>query len=179
MMLTKMADDSQNVDKRARIWGKKAIEREADVLGDADPASVFPADFIIPFENIYRDEMPPILDIKLRNLKLQGPDGSRQTEGSTEDSATVTSDVTATNPQQAQKYAATITFSVTDVESEETTDYTFSLVKDINFVTAHPCVPSHHVRIMKSPTSPTIQHIDASGISSAGGRTASIVGEYP
>src|SRR5690349_2677852 len=57
-------EDAQKIDKKARIWGKHAIERESNVLGDTDPSSVLPADFIIPFENIYKDKTPPMLNIE-------------------------------------------------------------------------------------------------------------------
>jgi hypothetical protein len=65
---------------------------------------------------------------------------------------------------------------VTDLDLEETREYTYSLAKDINFVTAHPCVPSQRVKIMKSPSSPTIQQVDLSGIGVIG-KTASVVGK--
>ncbi|KAL1843936.1 hypothetical protein VTJ49DRAFT_6879 [Mycothermus thermophilus] len=168
-------EDSLQIDKKARLWGKKAIERESDVLGDADPGSVFPADFIIPFENVYRDKMPPFLDIKFQALDLRGVGGSVHSTAAEDDSATAMSDLTTPSRRQIQTYAAAATFTVTDVDSEETKEYTFGLSMDINFVTAHPCVPSHHVKIMKSPSSPTIQQVDITG-NSAGGRTTSIIG---
>lgn len=39
-------------------------------------------------------------------------------------------------------------------------EYTFNLTHDVYFATAHPCVPSQHVKVLKSPSSPTIQQID-------------------
>lgn len=82
-----------------------------------------------------------------------------------------------TQPPQIHTYAANVTFSVTDVDTELTSEHTYALANDINFVTAHPCVPSTHVKIMKSPSSPTIQQVDLSG-SGAVGKTASVVGTY-
>lgn len=78
---------------------------------------------------------------------------------------------------QIHNYTAAVTFMVTDLDSEELAEHTYSLSKDINFVTAHPCVPSQHIRIMKSPSSPTIQQVDLSG-SSLSGKTASVMGKH-
>ncbi|KAL2269502.1 hypothetical protein VTJ83DRAFT_1686 [Remersonia thermophila] len=168
-------EDSLQIDRKARLWAKKTIERESDVLGDSDPGSVFPADFIIPFENIYRDKIPPFLDIKLKALDLRAARGSEHPASTQGDSTTATSDLTAPSRRQNQTYVATATFAVTNLDFEETKEYTVALSMDINFVTAHPCVPSHHVKIMKSPSSPTIQQVDITG-NSAGGRTTNIVG---
>jgi hypothetical protein len=87
----------------------------------------------------------------------------------------------ASRPSQDTKihsYTASVTFTVTNIDLEEGREYTYSLAKDINFVTAHPCVPSQHVKIMKSPSSPTIQQVDLSG-NGVTGRAASTVGKNP
>ncbi|KAH6628588.1 hypothetical protein F5144DRAFT_493227 [Chaetomium tenue] len=169
-------EDAQQVDRKARLWGKKAVERESNILGDTDPSSVLPADFIIPFENIYRDKAPPVLDIDLKALNLVAPVDSVHTTPTEEYETTPASDSSGTSrPSQIRRYAAAITFAVTDLDLEETKEYTYALAKDINFVTAHPCVPSQHVKIMKSPSSPTIQQVDLSGIGAIG-KTASVVG---
>jgi hypothetical protein len=81
-----------------------------------------------------------------------------------------------TAPPQIQTYAAALTFRVTDIDSGEEKEHTYALSKEVNFVTAHPCVPSQHVKIMKSPSSPTIRQVDLSG-NSAAGKTASVVGK--
>jgi hypothetical protein len=170
-------EDAHQVDKKARLWGKKAVEKESNVLGDTDPSSVLPADFIIPFENVYRDKAPPTLDIELKALSLLAPVDSVHTTPSEEYEATPASDASRlSRPPQIHTYAAAVTFTVADVDSEEAKEYTYALAKDINFVTAHPCVPSQHVKIMKSPSSPTIQQVDLSG-SGISGRAASVVGK--
>ena len=74
-------------------------------------------------------------------------------------------------------YPAEVSFYSTNLESGEEKQYTFKLQKDINFVTAHPCVPSQHVKILKSPSSPTIQQVDLSGFG-AHGKTASLIGKH-
>ncbi len=73
-------------------------------------------------------------------------------------------------------YTARVSFTVTNIGTSEEKEHTYSLSNDIYFVTAHPCVPSQHVKILKSPSSPTIRHVDISGNSGAG-KTASVVGE--
>ncbi|KAK4457515.1 hypothetical protein QBC42DRAFT_278864 [Cladorrhinum samala] len=167
-------EDAQKIDKKARIWGKHAIERESNVLGDTDPSSVLPADFIIPFENIYKDKTPPMLNIELDALKLWAPVESVHTTPTEEYGATPLTERSQAVPE-IRSYAGAVSFTVTDIETGEEKEYTFNLAKDINFVTAHPCVPSQHVKIMKSPSSPTIQQLDVTG-NGACGKTASIVG---
>lgn len=167
-------EDADHVNKKARLWGKHAIERESNVLGDADPSSVLPADFIIPFENIYGDKAPPAIKIELKALNLWAPVESVHTTPTEDCGATPMTDVS--RPPEIRTYPAAVAFTVTDIESGDTREHTYSLAKDINFVTAHPCVPSQHVKIMKSPSSPTIRQVDLTGNSLAG-KTASVVGK--
>ncbi|KAK3311347.1 uncharacterized protein B0T15DRAFT_72064 [Chaetomium strumarium] len=166
-------EDSLQVNKKARLWGKKAVEKESDVLGNADPLSVLPADFIVPSDNIYRDKPPPFIEIELKALRLRAPVGSAHTTRS-ENHGTTSISYDSRTPQ-INAYAAELSFTVTNTDSGEAKEHTYSLAKDINFVTAHPCVPSQHVKIMKSPSSPTIKHVDLWG-NSAAGKTASVVG---
>lgn len=122
--------------------------------------------------------MPPVLDIELKALSLWAPVDSVHTTPTEDHGITPMSDLSkVTQPPQIHTYAANVTFSVTDVDTELTSEHTYALANDINFVTAHPCVPSTHVKIMKSPSSPTIQQVDLSG-SGAVGKTASVVGTY-
>lgn len=150
------------------------VEKESHVLGTADAKSVLPADFIIPFENIYRDKVPPMIKIDFKALSLWAPDDSVHTTPTEDHGAAPLSDVS--RPPGIRSHPAAVTFTVTDIESGEAKDHTYSLAKDINFVTAHPCVPSQHVKIMKSPSSPTIHQVDLTGNSLAG-KTASVVGK--
>jgi len=169
-----VAEDSQHVDKKARIWGKVAIERESRILGDGDASSVLPADFIIPFENIYKDKAPPNIRVEFRNLDLKTVAGSTHTSSTEDHGMTPLTDISAS--PEIRTCPATVTFTVSQLDTGEEHDYTYSLAKDINFVTAHPCVPSQHVKILKSPSSPTIQQVDLSGSTSTSAKTASIVG---
>ncbi|KAK3935606.1 hypothetical protein QBC46DRAFT_346437 [Diplogelasinospora grovesii] len=166
-------EDAQQINKRARLWAKQVIERESRVLGDADPSSVLPADFIIPFENIYRDRTPPTIRIELKALRLWAPVDSVHTTPTEEHGTTPFSETS--RPPEIRTYPAAISFTVTQMESGEEKEYTYNLSRDINFVTAHPCAPSKHVKILKSPSSPTIQQVDLSGCGSVG-KTASVVG---
>ncbi|KAH6630237.1 hypothetical protein B0J18DRAFT_362884 [Chaetomium sp. MPI-SDFR-AT-0129] len=169
-------DDALQIDKKARLWGKKAIEKESSVLGSTDPTSTLPADFIIPYEGVYPDNPPPTLDIELRGLNLAvltEPIGTASTEGY---EVTPTSDLSSDGQaSEIRTYSAAVTFTVTDIDLEESTEHTFTLIKDINFVTAHPCVPSQHVKVVKSPSSPTIQQVNLPG-DSFSGKTVSVVG---
>ncbi|CCC09337.1 hypothetical protein SMACR_05247 [Sordaria macrospora] len=167
------AEDALGINKKARIWAKLAVERDSNVLGDADPSSVLPADFIIPFENVYRHKTPPTLLIELDALKLQAPINSNHTTPAEDNAATPFSELS--RPAQIQTYPAEVSFTVMDMDTYETKQHTYSLAKDVNFVTSHPCVPSSHVKILRSPSSPTIQQVDLSGRGGAG-KTVSVVG---
>lgn len=183
--------ESARTGKQARIWGKLAVEKQSSVLGDADPDSVFPADFIIPFENIYKASQPPSLYIELRALKLFAPVDSVHTtppaplpQSPLSDITPSTMDTAATSvAPEIHTYPAAVTFSVAedyddgDVDVEK--EYTFCLSHDVYFVTAHPCVPSQHVKILKSPSSPTIQQIDLDGGSTSSGSSTSAFGSKP
>ncbi|KAK3335723.1 hypothetical protein B0T19DRAFT_16715 [Cercophora scortea] len=166
-------EDALYVNKKARIWSKLSVEKESRVLGDADPSSVLPADFIIPFENIYRDRTPPRIRIGLKALKLWAPVDSVHTTPTEDLGVTPLSE--APSAREIHTYPAALSFVVTEIESGEDKEYTFCLARDISFVTAHPCVPSQHVKIMKSPSSPTIQQVDLSGHGIVG-KTASVIG---
>lgn len=70
-------------------------------------------------------------------------------------------------------HPATLNFTVLiDGQTERT--HKISLYYDVNFVTAHPCAPSHRVRFMKSPSSPTIREVDASGTNTLGSGSRSV-----
>ncbi|KAK7402483.1 hypothetical protein QQX98_011761 [Neonectria punicea] len=154
--------DTAHLGKKARLWAKKRIEKESSILGDADEFSVFPADFIIPHENIYSTP-PPLLSIKLRSLELVAPPNAIQTTPFTkpQQSGTSTPSTAAKDPELLS-FPATVNFAVS-IDDQVPEEFSFSLSYDVNFVTAHPCAPPRGVRFLKSPTSPTIQQIDVSG----------------
>lgn len=154
--------------RQARLWGKTHVERESCVLGDADPSSVLPADFIIPYENNYT-EPPPSLNVELLSLNLSAPVDSVNSTPTEETVMTPFSDVTRAS--EIHTYPSSVTFSVGSLGGEAT-EHNFALSNDIHFVTAHPCAPSSHVKVMRSPSSPTIQQIDVDG-TGFGGKSSS------
>ncbi|KAJ4386716.1 hypothetical protein N0V93_009614 [Gnomoniopsis smithogilvyi] len=162
-------EDVKKTGKSARIWGKLAVERESSVLGGSDRDSVLPADFMIPFENNYSTP-PPTISVDFKSLNLTESMDSVQTTP-THEVATPFSYESAI--PEIKNYLPSITFSVTTWEDDEDQEHTFHLSKDVNFVTSHPCVPSHHVKILKSPSSPTIQQIDLTGHPAPGNVRAS------
>ncbi|KAM0556888.1 hypothetical protein ACHAPJ_005561 [Fusarium lateritium] len=153
-----VAEDKAHLGKKARLWAKKRVERESSILGDADEYSVFPADFIIPHENSYSTP-PPLINVNLRSLELLSPANSIQTTPFTK--TTPPSTATSKEPELLS-FPANVNFGVM-IDGFTAEQFSFSLSYDINFVTAHPCSPSHRVRFVKSPSSPTIQQIDVSG----------------
>ncbi|PSR93849.1 hypothetical protein BD289DRAFT_171214 [Coniella lustricola] len=152
-------EDVRKTGKQSRIWGKLAVERESSILGGSDPDSVFPADFIIPYENHYKTP-PPTLSVELRSLELTEP-LDLVTTTPTLDISSGPSEISAM--PAIKTFTTAMTFNVTTWENDEDREYTIPISKDVYFVTAHPCVPSQHVRILKSPSSPTIQQIDLTG----------------
>ncbi|KAK8005267.1 hypothetical protein PG990_011304 [Apiospora arundinis] len=155
-------DDVARTGKKARLWGKTIVERESDVLGDADPSNVLPADFIIPHENHYAEPPPSNIRIELRSLDLLAPvDSAHSTPTTEKDMMTPFSDFSTVS--EIHTYPATTSFTMTHDSLEQGEDVDFALAKDVYFVTAHPCVPSSRVKLLKSPTSPTIQQVDVEG----------------
>ncbi|KUI74542.1 hypothetical protein VM1G_10176 [Cytospora mali] len=153
-------EDVKHTDRQARLWGKLAIERESSILGaGGDEDAILPADFVVPYENNYKVP-PPTIRVELKALDLSATLDSVRTTPTLE-VATPFSD--ATSQPEIKRYTPSITFNVATWGDDKDKQYTFGMAKDVYFVTAHPCVPSHHVRILKSPSSPTIQQIDLSG----------------
>lgn len=162
--------------KKARLWAKKRVERESSILGDADEHSVLPADFIIPHENNYSTP-PPLISVELCSLELLAPANSIQATPFTKVASLAGSSV---KDPELLSFPANVNFSVS-IDGFVSEHFSFSLSYDINFVTAHPCSPSHRVRFVKSPSSPTIQQIDVSGSADALGqrfRPAHRTGEH-
>ncbi|KAL1909384.1 hypothetical protein Sste5344_004779 [Sporothrix stenoceras] len=164
-----VADDMRRINRRARLWGKAAIERESNVLGDADPESVLPADFVIPYEAIYKQVPPKNTRVDLQKFHLYSPqdpnrpprkagDGSIEpAERDPEDDADSTASKNRVSP-----YTAETSFVISS-DGGPGRILKYNLSYDIYFVTAHPCVPSQRVKVVKSPSSPTIQQIDVAG----------------
>ncbi|SPO00029.1 uncharacterized protein DNG_02881 [Cephalotrichum gorgonifer] len=146
---------TQRTGRKARLWDKVNVEKDSDVLGNADPSSVFPADFIIPTENNYLEPLG-IVGIELQSLSLSAARDSFDTLAGEENG--FAADVAR---HKINTYSSSLSFIAT--RDGEETEHTFSLSRDVYFVTAHPCAPSQYVKYVKSPSSPTIQQIDVSG----------------
>lgn len=164
-----VSEDVKNTGKKARLWAKTRIEKDSGVLGNADPSSVLPADFIIPFENTYKDP-PPSYIIELQSLNLFAPVDSVHTTP-TDDKAPTPLTTTSSKLPDIHTYPASVAFLVSPLGGG-VQEYNFALSKDVYFVTAHPCAPSSRVKVIKSPSSPTIQQIDLSD-SGSNGKTSS------
>ncbi|KAI8950428.1 hypothetical protein F4801DRAFT_590382 [Xylaria longipes] len=153
-------DDVTKIGRKARIWGKTSVERESNVLGDADPSDILPADFIIPHEATYQNRPPSNIRIDFKSLDLRTPAGNINSTPSIEGmKLPPDSDKASAN----QAYTASVAFSMSHDATDEDIDFNFSLMNDVYFVTAHPCAASSHVKYLKSPSSPTIQQIDVGG----------------
>ncbi|KAK6952396.1 hypothetical protein Daesc_006932 [Daldinia eschscholtzii] len=161
-LLTIVADLART-GRKARIWGKTTIERESDVLGDADPSSVLPADFIIPYENAYPNPPPSNIRIDLKSLNLNAPLDSVSTTPTTDRSFRPFSGSNQETGTEIHTYPASVSFTMSHDRLERDEEHSFTLSNDVYFVTAHPCVASSYVKYFKSPTSPTIQQIDVGG----------------
>jgi hypothetical protein len=152
-------EDLTRLGRKARIWGKKRVEKESSILGDGNENTVLPADFVVPRENSYSTP-PPSIAITLQTFKLL-----RSVENV---HPSPLSELTGTPMTESPKapdlptHPAKFIFRVS-LDGQSPEEIAFTLAYDISFVTAHPCAPSRRVRIMKSPESPTIQQIDVSG----------------
>lgn len=131
------------------------------MLGNADPSSVLPADFIIPTENAYL-EPPPATSIELQSLVFAAVRDSLDTPPD-EREIGLAGDALR---YKISTYTSAITFRAST--NGEDAEYSFPLSNDVYFVTAHPCAPSQYVKYVKSPSSPTIQQIDVSGVGMPG-----------
>ncbi|KAI0848373.1 hypothetical protein F5Y00DRAFT_238234 [Daldinia vernicosa] len=155
--------DVARTGRKARIWGKTTIERESDVLGDADPSSVLPADFIIPYENAYPNPPPSNIRVELKSLNLNASVDNGSTTPTTDRNFRPVSNPNKEEGAGIQTYPASVTFTISHDALEKDEYHKFALSNDVYFVTAHPCVASSYVKYFKSPTSPTIQQIDVGG----------------
>ncbi|KAI1111864.1 hypothetical protein F5Y14DRAFT_442972 [Nemania sp. NC0429] len=153
-------DDVTKTGRKARIWGKTSIERESNVLGDADPSDILPADFIIPHEATYPNRPPSNIRIDFKSLDFHTPISSSNTTPSIEGLEPSYASITASGSRVC---AASVTFSMSHDATDHDIDLNISLQNDVYFVTAHPCAASSHVKYLKSPSSPTIHQIDVGG----------------
>ncbi|KAH8171808.1 helicase-like protein [Sarocladium implicatum] len=167
-----VAADMAQIGRKSRIWAKKKLERESSILGDADEDSVFPADFTIPHEDKY-SKQPPTVTTDLSAFKLLESHESVVPTPYSELTPMPTPATSGSVAPELASHPAALTFAVS-MNGQKAEEYTFNLTYDISFVTAHPCAPSSRVRLLKSPTSPTIQQIDVSGSDMLGNTSRSV-----
>ncbi|EXV00614.1 hypothetical protein X797_006331 [Metarhizium robertsii] len=156
-----VADDIAQLGKKARLWGKKKVERESSILGNGKENFVQAADFIIPHENNYTTP-PPTVYVELLSLVLTSSPEPVAATPLSEMVPTPTVEHCTKCPELIS-YPAGCKFFVSIGGSKEE-EYQYPLTYDVNFVTAHPCAPSQRVRVVRSPvSSPTIKQIDGLG----------------
>jgi hypothetical protein len=160
------------LDKRARIWDKVRVERESHIFGTTRPKSVLATDFVVPCDDSYAVP-PPDVAIELDSLQLVEKAGSEVV------AATPTPGTTASTARTAasiRSCSAVVAFSV-QVGDGDVTEHRFGLKRDVHFVTAHPCVTSPRVRLVRSsPSSPTIRQVDVTGSLAGSTKTTCLSG---
>lgn len=156
------------------MWGKTIVERESDVLGDGEPSSVLPADFILPHESQYLESPPSNIRVELKSLDLSAPVDDARSMPFLEKWPSSFSDTN--KPPEIHTYPASMAFTMTHDDIDQQQEFEFNLRNDVYFATAHPCAPSNRVKFFKSPTSPTIQQIDVVG-NEFSGSSAHILGK--
>lgn len=159
-----IAEDMAQLGKKARLWGKKKVERESSILGNGNGNGkenlVQARDFIIPHENKYATP-PPRVYTELLSLDLNSTPEPVTATPLSEMVPTPTVEHCTKCPELIS-YPARLKFFVS-VDGGKEEEHEYPLTYDVNFVTAHPCAPSQRVRVVKSPASPTIQRSDSLG----------------
>jgi hypothetical protein len=96
------------------------------------------------------------LDVTLKSLELITTFDPVD-NASRDEKLTLLSEATETTGiQPIKSYSAMMTFIVKSLGGG-VQDLPFNILYDVYFVTAHPCVPSHHTSLLGSPTSPLSQ----------------------
>lgn len=127
------------------------------MIGGADSSSVLPGDFIQP-----SDEFTQIpISVTFESLDLFAADDSLEPTPS-DDSVTLSTNRTETTDLPSiQKYSGMMRFSV-ELDGEDKKEIDVAISHDVQFVTAHPCIPPPPSDILKSPTSSSFQTLEIS-----------------
>jgi hypothetical protein len=145
--------DGDNDPETARIWKKHIIEREGHVLGDGDASTILPGDFILPIDDVCDTGN---LEVTLESLELFAATDSIHDTPRDENPTPMTENTNITESLSITSYSAMMKFAVR-LTGGDTKELAFNISYDVHFVTAHPCVPSHHTRILDSPTGPSFR----------------------
>ncbi len=120
------------------------------MLGDGDVSTILPGDFTLPVDDIIDAEN---LVVTLKSLELfNGVEPFNDTPR--DEKPTPISE--SSEIPAIKSYSAMMTFVVKSLAGV-IKDLSFKISYDVHFVTAHPCVPSHHTSLLDSPTSPPFQ----------------------
>lgn len=123
---------------------KQAVEHDSSVLGDSDINSILPGDFTFPVRDFLDTEN---FEVKLESLDLIAAGSSAG-----ETPSPGSSDAQDFKTGKIIDCSATMRFVVK--LGGRGTELDFDLRYDVHFVTAHPCIPSHHTDILKPSRSP-------------------------
>ena len=154
-----------NSDKKGykpRIWHKNTIERNGHVIGGADASSVLPGDFIVPCD----EPTQRLLSVTFESLDFFAAVDSAP---GTPTKQTLTPLTNGSEAPAIKTYSAMMRFSI-EADAEAKKEVNVSLSNDVLFLTAHPCDPSQHTEMLKSPMSPSFQNPEAIYGSEASGR---------
>ena len=121
-------------------------------------SSVLPGDFILPSDTSHQAP----LSVTFNSLDLFS--SAESVHSGSFDQASPLSDDASEMPK-IQTYTAMMHFT-SIAEGDEKKDYNVSLTHDVYFVTAHPCIPSPHSEVLKTPTSPSFRAQSPTSISS-------------
>jgi hypothetical protein len=155
--LTDVASATAKPGAKPRLWHKSLIESSGSVLGGADANSVLPGDFVIPSD----ESIPRSLSVTFESLDIFSAVESGS--NSIADGSTPLTDI---HGSRIKICSAMMTFII-EAESEKEREISLALGYDIRFVTAHPCLPSPHTNIIRTPTSPSFHISEKSSIKSA------------
>ncbi|KAH8684296.1 hypothetical protein BGZ60DRAFT_523518 [Tricladium varicosporioides] len=151
-------NDTDKQGGKPRIWHKTQIETDGNVIGGADASSVLPGDFVIPSDESYQKPFT----VTLESLDLF----SAVDEDSNSTQETPTPNTEVTDVFKIQTYSAMMRFMI-DSDKDTKREVNLALSHDVQFVTAHPCVPSPYTDILRTPTSPTFQIPEQNSVRSA------------
>jgi hypothetical protein len=120
------------------------------VLGDGDASTVLPGDFTLPVDDVLDAEN---LEVALKSLELFTAVDSVEDTPRDEKPSPMSE---TTEIPAIKSYSAMMAFAVKSLGGGSK-DLSYNISYDVHFVTAHPCIPSHHTSLLDSPTSPLFQ----------------------
>jgi hypothetical protein len=123
------------------------------VLGNGDVSTILPGDFTLPVDDVLDAEN---LEVTLKSLELFTAIDSVNDTPRDENQTPISEATETIEIPGIKSYTSLMTFTVNSLGGGSR-DLSFNISYDVYFVTAHPCVPSHHTNLLDSPTSPLFQ----------------------